>query len=235
MLQMSAEMCRKPRRESISFSLGDDPTGNHGKSKMIKMINMITRSRDNTHVRRKCRRRFFHVSCLPRRRWRVRRLGRQFVPYGRRGRFKFSFGHLLISFGHLLDILYAHLMSSYVVLHHLTSSYVFLLQTMVLLTWCVLCRPSICRRSISLISHLFGFNLPSWGLPRWCGCKWVKTSKKWWINHKILRILEVPYRPHLHLGDLSQRLKRFWSCSHSASVSPWPPWPPWPCGLKADQ
>ena len=59
MLQMSAEMCRKPRRESISFSLGDDPTGNHGKSKMIKMINMITRSRDNTHVRRKCRRRFF--------------------------------------------------------------------------------------------------------------------------------------------------------------------------------
>ena len=120
----------------------------------------------------------FHVSCLPRRRWRVRRLGRQFVPYGRRGRFKFSFGHLLISFGHLLDILYAHLMSSYVVLHHLTSSYVFLLQTMVLLTWCVLCRPSICRRSISLISHLFGFNLPSWGLPRWCGCKWVKTSKK---------------------------------------------------------
>ena len=117
-----------------------------------------------------------------------------------------SFDIFWTSFGHSVC-------PSYVVLHHLTSSYVFLLQTMVLLTWCVLCRPSICRRSISLISHLFGFNLPSWGLPRWCGCKWVKTSKKWWINHKILRILEVPYRPHLCTWEIFPSV---WSASDPA-------------------
>lgn len=122
MLQMSAEMCRKPRRESISFSLGDDPTGNHGKSKMIKMINMITRSRDNTHVRRKCRRRF---SCLvfatpalksspPR-----APICAIWAPWSFQVLFWSSFDIFWTSFGHSVC-------PSYVILCRLTSSYVIL-------------------------------------------------------------------------------------------------------------
>ena len=117
-----------------------------------------------------------------------------------------SFDIFWTSFGH-------YVCPSYVILCHLISSYVFLLQTMVLLTWCVLCRPSICRHSISLISHLFGFNLPSWGLPRRCGCKGGKTSKKY---KKMMNQPQdstdfrgTPLSASLHLGDLSQRLKRF--------------------------
>ena len=111
MLQMSAEMCKKPRRESISFSA------------MTPWEIMANQNHQNDHeiTRQYARAQMPSTlfSCLV---FATPAL-KSSPPRAPICAVVISSSLLVIfrtSFGHLLDIMYAHLVSSYIILRHLT-------------------------------------------------------------------------------------------------------------------